>query len=66
MSHVLTFGKYKGDTLGMVRSNDLEYIIWLSEQEPTHQKALEAVKACQACIEYLRETDPYSIEKWRH
>ena len=65
MSYKLPFGKYAGQTLAMVRMNDLQYVIWLSEQEPTNSSAIEAVQAANNCIAYLYEVDPWAIEEWR-
>lgn len=62
MSYIAPFGKHKNDTLQIIRMNDLQYVIWMSEQKSEGTSSIEFINKCKDCIEYLRETDPWSLE----
>jgi hypothetical protein len=57
MSFVMPFGKYKGDTLGTIRTNDAQYLLWRSENV-SHGKVR---KQREKAIAYLNEVDPWSL-----
>lgn len=57
MSFMMPFGKYKGDTLGTIRLNDVQYLVWLSENVSHQQVREQSEKA----IAYLNEVDPWSL-----
>jgi len=65
MSFVMPIGKkHKGETLGMIRINDIDYLIWAADtivQEPLHTELQKAMK-------YLEEVDPmvFTRRKIKH
>ena len=59
---VIPFGKYKGETLQMVRIRDAKYVLWLSQQNPQEHSA-EAIAMCKKCIEYIEKVDPFSLAR---
>ena len=60
MSYIMPFGKYSGDTLAIIRMNDLQYIQWLAKLPPNGYSK-EAIEKCKQCIEYLNTVDPFAL-----
>jgi uncharacterized protein (DUF3820 family) len=54
MSFKMPFGKYKGQTLAMVRIRDTGYVFWCAENLD------HCPKEILQCIEYINRVDPYS------
>jgi hypothetical protein len=54
MSFRMPLGKYKGETLGMVKIKDPDYVRWFVAQTWTNFINIELSKM----YEYLNETDP--------
>jgi hypothetical protein len=59
MSFVMPFGKHKGETLSMIRINDISYLVWAAEDISN----AEVKEQCQKAIAYLNEVDPFSLSK---
>ena len=57
MSYKMPFGKYKGDTLAIIRMNDVGYLVWAAE----NIKHLEVKDQLDKAIAYINEVDPYSL-----
>jgi len=57
MSYKMPFGKYKGDTLAIIRMNDVGYLVWAEE----NIKHLEVKNQLDKAIAYINEVDPYSL-----
>ena len=57
MSYVMPFGKYKGDTLAIIRMNDIGYLVWLSENVTNPEVREQCLKA----LDYISEVDPCSL-----
>lgn len=61
-SYIVPVGKHKGETLAMVRMNDMDWFVWATENmkmEPLRTMLKEGMK-------YLEETDPWSIPHKSH
>jgi hypothetical protein len=57
MKYILTFGKYKGDSLYIVYLNDYPYISEYLDQQVLDE---DLRKAVNAAIEHKNTVDPYS------
>lgn len=55
----MPFGKHKGETLSMIRINDISYLVWAAEDISN----AEVKEQCQKAIAYLNEVDPFSLSK---
>jgi hypothetical protein len=60
MSFIMPLGKYKGDTLGMVKIKDPGYLRWLVDNIPWSNSMNAALSKA---YEYLQETDPGFFDK---
>jgi hypothetical protein len=59
MSYVMPFGKYKGDTLAIIRMNDVGYLLWAADNISNP----EIKEQCNKAIAYINEVDPWSLSK---
>lgn len=59
MSFKMPFGKYKGDTLGMIRINDIGYIVWAADNISN----ADVKEQCDKALAYINEVDPWSLPK---
>ena len=59
MSYKMPFGKYKGDTLEIIRINDPQYLIWGADNINNR----EVRRECEKAITYLNEVDPWALNK---
>jgi len=57
MSFKMPFGKYKGDTLAVIRMNDIGYLVWAAE----NIKQIEIKEQLDKAIAYINEVDPWSL-----
>ena len=57
MSYVMPFGKYRGDTLAIIRMNDIGYILWAAE----NIKQPDVNEQFQKALAYINEVDPWSL-----
>jgi uncharacterized protein (DUF3820 family) len=57
MSYKMPFGKYKGDTLAIIRMNDIGYVVWAAE----NIKQPEVKEQLDKAIAYINEVDPYAL-----
>ena len=57
MSYKMPFGKYKGDTLAIIRINDIGYLVWAAE----NIKQAEVKEQLNKAIAYINEVDPWAL-----
>jgi uncharacterized protein (DUF3820 family) len=57
MNYKMPFGKYKGDTLAIIRMNDIGYLVWAAE----NIKQAEVKEQLNKAIAYINEVDPWSL-----
>ena len=53
----MPFGKYKGDTLAIIRMNDIGYLVWAAE----NIKQTEVKEQFDKALAYINEVDPWSL-----
>jgi hypothetical protein len=56
--YVINFGKYKGDTLGIIRINDPKYILWLYE----NAHSSEVKNVCLVALTHINSTAPQDLK----